>query len=445
MLQCSGSGDLGLCDTSADKLSPGAIPCVFLGCVIDAPGWQFYHPASRHLFPYHLAPPPPPPLFLAPGAARGAASGGAASRGAEPGGADSKGAETGGAEPEGVEPWGAASEGAESGAIGAGGAGGAGAGGAGDAAGASVSGGTAITGPEGARARGDGAVGTGGVEGAGAGDPTESRATGSGSSGAGGAGAGGAGVGGTGARGAGVGGPGVGGAGAGGAGAQVLGTPSSTGLTPPLLCPPPDQSQPPLQPASPLPAPSPYTEQSGGLIERREPTSRPVLPICTARRVPRSRPPYFPGTHTMSLHPSFESAAASTLVAAILHPRLCPLALRFPDLLATAHSSIYQPLALSSTFGRVQPPRSLRGSRTSGMGLVLEGRGPVFLNGHGEASWVDDSVTQRSSQGYNFSLGCGSISWRSTRSSLVPSSCCEAEIYAGAMAAHELRWLTYLL
>ncbi|CAI7803234.1 unnamed protein product, partial [Closterium sp. NIES-53] len=26
-----------------------------------------------------------------------------------------------------------------------------------------------------------------------------------------------------------------------------------------------------------------------------------------------------------------------------------------------------------------------------------------------------------------------------------PGSCCEAEIYAGAMAAEELRWLTYLL
>ncbi|CAI7805406.1 unnamed protein product [Closterium sp. NIES-53] len=56
----------------------------------------------------------------------------------------------------------------------------------------------------------------------------------------------------------------------------VLGVPSSIGLTPPLLCPPPDQSQPPLQPASPLPAPSPYTEQIGGLTEQREPASRPV-------------------------------------------------------------------------------------------------------------------------------------------------------------------------
>ncbi|CAI7874474.1 unnamed protein product [Closterium sp. NIES-53] len=44
-----------------------------------------------------------------------------------------------------------------------------------------------------------------------------------------------------------------------------------------------------------------------------------------------------------------------------------------------------------------------------------------------------------------FSLGSGSVSWRSTRSSSVLSSSCEAEIYAGAMAAQELRWLTYLV
>ncbi|CAI7852560.1 unnamed protein product [Closterium sp. NIES-54] len=82
---------------------------------------------------------------------------------------------------------------------------------------------------------------------------------------------------------------------------------------------------------------------------------------------------------------------------------------------------------------------------TSGMGLVLGGWGPVVLTGHADASWVDDSATQRSSLGYTFSLGSGSVSWRSTRSSLVLNSSCEAEIYAGAMAAQELRWLTYLL
>ncbi|CAI5955356.1 unnamed protein product [Closterium sp. NIES-64] len=73
-------------DTSADKLSSRTAPCVFLGFVPDASGWQFYHPASHRvfpsqdvtfdesvpfyrLFPYRTAPLPPPPLFLMPGAA----------------------------------------------------------------------------------------------------------------------------------------------------------------------------------------------------------------------------------------------------------------------------------------------------------------------------------------------------------------------------------------
>ncbi|CAI7780617.1 unnamed protein product [Closterium sp. NIES-53] len=172
---------------------------------------------------------------------------------------------------------------------------------------------------------------------------------------------------------------------------------------------------------------------------------------------------------------------------------LGPSALRLPVLLATVHSSAYQSLALSSTFGRVRKPsgpypelvgclmyvmtctrpdlayplsilaRYVAPGRhqqehweaakrvlhylcnTSGMGLVLGGRGPVVLTGHTDASWIDDLATQRSSQGYTFSLGSGSVSWRSTRSSSVLSSSCEAEIYAGAMAAQELRWLTYLL
>ncbi|CAI7901772.1 unnamed protein product [Closterium sp. NIES-54] len=71
-------------DLSADKLSPRAAPCVFLGFPPDAPGWQFYHPTSHRvlssqdvtfdesvpyyrLFPYRTAPLLPPPLFLAPG------------------------------------------------------------------------------------------------------------------------------------------------------------------------------------------------------------------------------------------------------------------------------------------------------------------------------------------------------------------------------------------
>ncbi|CAI7918107.1 unnamed protein product [Closterium sp. NIES-54] len=82
---------------------------------------------------------------------------------------------------------------------------------------------------------------------------------------------------------------------------------------------------------------------------------------------------------------------------------------------------------------------------TLGMGLVLGGRGPVVLKGHADASWVNELAMQRSSQGYTFSHGSCSVSWRSTRSSSVLNSSCEAEIYTGGMATQELRWLTYLL
>ncbi|CAI7892838.1 unnamed protein product [Closterium sp. NIES-53] len=747
-------------DTSADKLSARAIPCVFLGFVPDAPCWQFYHPTSRcvlpsqdvtfdksvpfyHLFPYRSAPPPPPPLFLAPGPPavdtlppQGPAPSGvsqvdplfgtvpvqvavvsgaaprAASGGAELGGAGSEGAGSGGAEPDGVEPRGAESEGAESGA----------------------------GRPRDTRARGA-AVTTG------AGDPTEPGAAGAGGAGAGVAGVGGPraggaraarpGVGGTSTRGAGGAGAGAVDTGAGGAGGtvrprlyfvpllqQVLGVPSSTGLPPPFLCPPPDQSQPPLQPASPLPVPSPYTKQSGGLTEHREPTSRPVSPVRTTRSAPRLRPPLIPGTHTMALRPSsvplrvplpappksslpevpdpesdracaanptvarllstavtdpsFESATASALVAELLDfaaacrlnyasalvaesvpsnppsvggecalgtdvledrqedfeclaaavPRFASLLLApegdpdapdiptprsYAEAITGPYSSQWQaamdaemasskstgtyvddvpppganivdgmwifrvkrppgyPLAFKAhyvargfsqrqgvdyfqtfsptpkmttlrvllhvaaqrdyelhsldfstqwslrrpVYGLRQAPRewhdTLRTTLaalgfvpstadpslflrtdtslspfyilvyilqrfgfqysspqltplstshllsaphsdesievsgpypelvgyliTSGLGLVLGGRGPVVLTGHVDASWVDDSATQRSSKGYTFNLGSGSVSWRSTRSSSVLSSSCEAEIYAGAIAS----------
>ncbi|CAI7842195.1 unnamed protein product [Closterium sp. NIES-53] len=128
---------------------------------------------------------------------------------------------------------------------------------------------------------------------------------------------------------------------------------------------------------------------------------------------------------------------------------LGPSALRLPVLLATPHSSTSHSLSAPPLDESVEPsgpyPELVGCLITSGMGLVLGGRGPVVLTGHTDASWVDDSATQRSSQGYTFSLGSGSVSWRSTRSSSVLSSSCEAEIYAGAMAAQELRWLTYLL
>ncbi|CAI5483920.1 unnamed protein product [Closterium sp. Yama58-4] len=238
--------------------------------------------------------------------AGGAGSGGAAAGGTEAGdpgagGAGSGGAATGGTEAgdPGARGSGAASDAGAGGSVAAGGAG---AGGSGVARG-SGAGGSGATG-------GTGAGGSGAAGGAGAGGSGAAGGAGAGSSGA----AGGAGAGGSGAaRGVGA----AGGAGAAGAGGtaqprlffappspsslpppdsvlrQVLSLPSSTGLS--------------LLPGSPLPAPSPYIEQTGGPAERREPASRPVSPVRTGRtgrRVPRPRPPAVPGTHLMALRPS---------------------------------------------------------------------------------------------------------------------------------------------
>ncbi|CAI7873083.1 unnamed protein product [Closterium sp. NIES-53] len=136
---------------------------------------------------------------------------------------------------------------------------------------------------------------------------------------------------------------------------------------------------------------------------------------------PQSTP--LPTNHSLSAPPSDESVESSgpypELVGCLMYLMICTR----PDLA--------YPLSLLACY--VAPGRHRKVHwdavkrvlrylcSTSGMGLVLGGRARVVLTGHADASW------------------------RSTRSSSVLSSNCEAEIYAGAMAAQELRWLTYLL
>ncbi|CAI7834600.1 unnamed protein product [Closterium sp. NIES-53] len=329
-----------VCDTSAEKLSICAIPCVFLGFPPDVPGWQFYHPNSRRvlpshdvmfdesvpfycLFPYRTAPLPPPPpsplIFLAPvpplvdplplvepvevavdsGAARGAASGGAEPASVEPGpdGAEAGGAESDGAESRGAKPrahtpseWSCRSWRLRRWR--AGGAGATSLGGAGVTAGAGGTGGAGAAGLGGARTRGTGVARAGGVGGVGAGDP------GAGGTSAGGAGAGGARAGGTGALDPRAGGAGPRGAGAGGTGA------GGTVQRRPFFVPPPPSPLPPLDSNFSVPAPTPYAEQIDSLTKRRELESRHALPVrvvCTGRLVPCPRPLSVPGTHIMAL------------------------------------------------------------------------------------------------------------------------------------------------
>ncbi|CAI7799714.1 unnamed protein product [Closterium sp. NIES-53] len=281
-------------DTSADKLSPRAIPCVFLGFVPDAPGWQFYYRTSRRvfpsqdvmfdesvpfyrLFPYRSAPLPPPPPFLAPGpptvdplppqgpAPLGVSQvvplpGFAPVQGAETGGTELGGVETRGVEPGVVATGGAEPEDVEPGGVEFGGAEPQGAALFGGSAGASPSlspqqlrewfvrrtrlrsGATGAGGAGPAGAGGTGvAAGAGVIGGAATTGPGGARTRGTGAAGTGGvegvgAGdlteSGAAGTGGTGARGAGVGGPGAGGSGVGGPGVGGAGAGGAGAVAP---------------------------------------------------------------------------------------------------------------------------------------------------------------------------------------------------------------------
>ncbi|CAI7866104.1 unnamed protein product, partial [Closterium sp. NIES-53] len=314
-------------------------------------------------------------------AADSGASGGAGSGGAEPERAEPMGTGSGGVVPERAEPGGAASGvaeperaeptvaesgGAEPASAGPGGPLGAlswqelpspqelcewfarrwsraaGAGGAASAGGSAAAGGTGAGGAAGA------GVGATGPRGACLGAAGPGGATGAGATG-------GAGAGGT--TGAGATGGARAGAAAGGAGSVPTGSGGAArprsyyvpllqqvlGPAPSLECPPPVQSESQLQLTSPLPAPSPYAGPTGGLAERREPESRLASPVRTARtssrRVPLPSPPAssLPALAdpesdslraaspavmhllaTVVTYPSFESTAASALVAELV-------------------------------------------------------------------------------------------------------------------------------
>ncbi|CAI7858161.1 unnamed protein product, partial [Closterium sp. NIES-53] len=124
-------------------------------------------------------------------------------------------------------------------------------------------------------------------------------------------------------------------------------------------------------------------------------------------RTDTSLPPFYALVYVDDLVFVTADTEALTLVKSELQKRhtcsdLGPSVLQLLVLLATAHSSVYQPLALSSTFG----------------GVLRQAWGSCLEDG----VQLSSPVTQT-----------------------LRGSSCEAEIYAGAMAAQELRWLTYLL
>ncbi|CAI7790178.1 unnamed protein product [Closterium sp. NIES-53] len=141
--------------------------------------------------------------------------------------------------------------------------------------------------------------------------------------------------------------------------------------------------------------------------------------------------------HGLTAPPSDEPFESSDLVGCLMYLMTCTR----PDLA--------YPLSVLACFvapRRHRPSHSYAAKRvakyvasTSGMGLVPGGKQLVTLTSFLDSSWADNAESMRSTQGYCFSLGTGA------RTSSVSCSSCESVVYAAAMAAQELRWLSFLL
>ncbi|CAI7874143.1 unnamed protein product [Closterium sp. NIES-54] len=319
---------------------------------------------------------------------------------------------------------------------GAGGAGFTSLGGAGVPAGAGGTGGAGAAGPGGARTRGTGAAGAGSVGGAGAGGAGAGD-TGAGGTGAGGAGAGEAGAGFPGAGGAGAGGTGAddprsGGAGAGGAASCDTGAGGTVQRRPIFIMPPPSCLPPLVSVLYQAPCELSTTLAALGFAPS---TADPSLFL----RTDTSLPPFYVLVYVDDLVFVTADTEALALVKSELQKRHTCTDLAPPSdesvepsrpypelvgclmyLMTCTRFDLAYPLRI---LARYVAPRRHQSEHweaakrvlrylcsTSGIGLVLGGRGPVVLTGHAHSSWVDDLATQRSSQGYTFSLGSGSVS-----------------------------------
>ncbi|CAI7840340.1 unnamed protein product, partial [Closterium sp. NIES-54] len=152
----------------------------------------------------------------------------------------------------------------------------------------------------------------------------------------------------------------------------------------------------------------------------------------------------------------FLTAASPHLNAMLLAPEGDPDALDIPTPCTYAeaqvllrfelqHSTVQRtPLAIDHRLTGPFPdePFEPSGPYAELVGCLVQ---DIVLIGQYDSSYADDAKTHGSTQGYCFSLGSGAVLWRSTCSSSVSTSTTKAEIYAGAMAAQELRWLTFLL
>jgi hypothetical protein len=86
--------------------------------------------------------------------------------------------------------------------------------------------------------------------------------------------------------------------------------------------------------------------------------------------------------------------------------------------------------------------RYLKG--TMNYGIHYSGH-PAVLDGYSDANWISDIDQIYSTSGYVFTLGAGTVSWRSCKQTILTKSTMEAELTALDTAYAEAEWLCELL
>jgi len=86
--------------------------------------------------------------------------------------------------------------------------------------------------------------------------------------------------------------------------------------------------------------------------------------------------------------------------------------------------------------------RYLRGT----MDYAIEYSGFLaMLEGYSDANWISDSDETKSTSGYVFTLGSGTITWRSAKQTIIARSTMESELFALEMTGSEAEWLKNFL
>ncbi|KAK6128742.1 hypothetical protein DH2020_037497 [Rehmannia glutinosa] len=90
----------------------------------------------------------------------------------------------------------------------------------------------------------------------------------------------------------------------------------------------------------------------------------------------------------------------------------------------------------------VRQMRYLKG--TMNYGIMYSGY-LAILEGYSDANWISDSDEIKSTSGYIFTLGGGTVAWKSAKQTIIAKSTMESECVALELAGNEVEWLRNFL